>query len=91
MRILFVIFLMVHVVKLSYSQTDFDGLFMDRNYLCAGMVGSYSSFTHYWEGLNKRDNLNMGTVSNASLGVMGNYGLSDRLNFIFNFYTNIDL
>lgn len=84
MRVLFIIFLMVHVVKLSYSQTDFDGLFMDRNYLCVGLVGSYSSFTHYWEGENKRDNLNMGTVSNSSLGVMGNYGLTDRLNFIFN-------
>lgn len=84
MRILFIIFLIIHVVKLSYSQTDFDGLFMDRNNLCVGILGSYSSFTHYWEGVNKRDNLNMGTVSNSSLGVMGNYGLSDRLNFIFN-------
>jgi len=67
-----------------YSQTDFDGLFMSRNNLCVGVMGSYSSFTRYWEGSTNRDNLNMGTVSNTSIGIMGNYGLSDRLNLIFN-------
>jgi hypothetical protein len=66
------------------AQTDFDGLFMDRNLFCAGIIGSHASFTHYWEGTAKRDNLNMGTVSNNSVSVMGNYGLSNRLNFVFN-------
>jgi hypothetical protein len=74
----------VFIWQNSYCQTDFDGLFMSRNNLCVGLLGSYSSFTHYWEGVNKRDNLNMGTVSNTSVGIMGNYGISDRWNLIFN-------
>lgn len=69
---------------LAEAQTDFDGLFMDKNNMCVGVLASYSSFTRYWEGTANRDNLNMGVVSNSSLGIMGNYGLSDRWNLIFN-------
>jgi hypothetical protein len=76
-----ILFVCMHTV---HAQTDFDGLFMDRNQLCVGLIGSHASFTRYWEGSLNRDNLNMGTVSNNSVSVMGNYGLSNRLNFVFN-------
>lgn len=67
----------------SYSQTDIDGLFMDKHYFCSGLLYNYSEFDRYWEGGLNRDNLNMGKVSNTNLAYMGNYGISSRFNFIF--------
>lgn len=68
---------------LSFAQTEIDGIMMEKNNLCIGTVYQYSSFDHYWEGKLKRDNLNMGTISNQSIGLMGNYGISNNLNAIF--------
>jgi hypothetical protein len=68
---------------LSFAQTEIDGIMMEKNNLCIGAVYQYSSFDHYWEGKLKRDNLNIGTVSNQSIGLMGNYGISNKLNAIF--------
>ena len=45
---------------------------------------SYSSWKNYWEGSLKRSNENLGTVSTQVISVMGNYGVSSKLNLLFN-------
>jgi hypothetical protein len=47
-------------------------------------VYSHSSWKDYWEGDFKRNNYNLGTVTTQSLSVMGNYGITNKLNFLFN-------
>ena len=66
------------------DQTAIDAIMMSKNRFCVGSIYQYSSWDKYWEGINKRENLNLGTVSNQSIGVMGNYGITDNLNVLFN-------
>ncbi|MFV5683890.1 hypothetical protein ACM55I_00415 [Flavobacterium sp. GB2R13] len=65
------------------AQTDIDGIMMSKNNFCVGAIYQYSSWDEYWEGSLKRENQNLGTVSTKSIGLMGNYGISDKLNAIF--------
>jgi hypothetical protein len=65
------------------AQTEVDGLMMPKNNICIGPMSSYSSWKNYWEGTLKRENLNLGTVSTQMIGVMGNYGLTNKLNILF--------
>ena len=44
---------------------------------------SHSSWKNYWEGTLKRDNLNLGRVSTNAYSVMGNYGVTRKLNLLF--------
>lgn len=67
----------------SFAQTDIDGLMMQKNFFCVGPTAWYSSFKNYWEGTLKRDNLNMGRVSATNFMIMGNYGITNRLNVLF--------
>lgn len=67
----------------SFAQTDIDGLMMQKNFFCVGPTAGYSSFKNYWEGTLKRDNLNMGRVSATNFMIMGNYGITNRLNVLF--------
>lgn len=65
---------------------------MDKNNFCTGLIAGTSSFDHYWEGNLHRDNPNIGTVTNSFISVMGNYGLTDKLNLIFSapyIHTNV--
>jgi hypothetical protein len=55
---------------------------MTKQNLCAGALYSHSSWTNYWEGTHKRNNLNLGRVSNNLYAVMANYGITDNLNVI---------
>ena len=68
---------------LMSAQTDIDGIMMSKNNFCFGAVYQYSSWNQYWEGDFKRENLNLGTVSTKSMALMGNFGISDKLNAIF--------
>ena len=68
---------------ITYSQTEIDGIMMSKYNFCTGAIYQYSSWDNYWEGNFKRTNLNLGTVSTKSLAVMGNYGISDKLNLLF--------
>jgi hypothetical protein len=68
---------------LAKSQTDIDAIMMAKNNLCIGPMYGYSSWKNYWEGTFKRDNLNLGTVSTSMISVMGNYGITNKLNFLF--------
>jgi hypothetical protein len=65
------------------AQTDMDAIMMSKNNFCVGAVYQYSSWDEYWEGTFKRENLNLGTVSTQGIGVMGNYGITDKLNVLF--------
>lgn len=67
----------------AQAQTDIDGLMMEKNAFCVGPMYSYSSWKKYWEGTLKRENLNLGRVSTQMYSIMGNYGISRKLNALF--------
>jgi hypothetical protein len=79
---LLLLFLIIGLLPAA-AQTDIDGIMMTRNNFCVGAVYGYSSWKNYWEGTRKRENLNLGTVSTQMVSVMGNYGLSNKLNILF--------
>ena len=64
------------------AQTDIDAIMMNKNNFCVGGTYGNSSWKDYWEGTFKRNNLNLGTVSTHSYSLMGNYGLTDKLNIL---------
>ncbi len=68
----------------SQAQTDIDAIMMEKNAFCLGPGYSYSSWKNYWEGTKKRENLNLGTVSTQMFALMGNYGITNKLNALFN-------
>lgn len=71
------------LLQTALAQTDIDGLMMQDNYFCVGATAGYSGWKNYWEGTNKRDNANLGTVSSKTAMLMGNFGVSDKLNLLF--------
>ena len=68
---------------IASAQTDIDAIMMEKNAFCVGPMYSYSSWKNYWEGTLKRENENIGKVTTHMLGVMGNYGISRKLNALF--------
>lgn len=74
---------MLLLPAMSVAQTDIDAIMMEKNAFCVGPMYSYSSWKNYWEGELKRDNENLGTVSTQMIGVMGNYGLTRKINLLF--------
>jgi hypothetical protein len=74
---------MIMISSASISQTEIDGIMMEKNGLCIGPMFGYSSWTNYWEGKLKRENLNLGDVSTQMYSVMGNYGITNKLNVLF--------
>lgn len=75
--------LLVFIFSRLQAQTDADGIMMKKNNFCSGIMYNYSSWKNYWEGTYKRNNANLGTVSTQMLGIMGNYGVTDKLNLLF--------
>ena len=75
--------LMLLVIKSATAQTDIDAIMMEKNAFCVGPMYSYSSWKNYWEGTLKRDNANLGKVSTQMFGLMGNYGVTRKLNLLF--------
>ena len=80
---LFFCSLLLIIVNPAKAQTDIDGLMMEKNFFCVGPTAGYSSFKNYWEGTLKRDNLNMGRISTNNFMLMGNYGITSKLNVLF--------
>ncbi|MBE7169456.1 MAG: hypothetical protein INR73_02640 [Williamsia sp.] len=64
----------------SYAQSDADAIMMNKKQLCNGFSYDHASWDHYWEGTRKRNNENLGTVTNQSIMYMGAYGITDKLN-----------
>jgi hypothetical protein len=79
-KILFVCLLLT--AQIHYGQTEIDGIMMEKNNLCSGIVYQTSSWDHYWEGTNYRNNPNFGVVSTQKIAVNANYGITDRFNVI---------
>jgi hypothetical protein len=77
------LFSVVTGIASASAQTDIDAIMMTKNNFCVGAMYGYSSWKNYWEGTQKRENLNLGTVSTHMVSVMGNYGLSNKLNLLF--------
>ena len=68
---------------MGIAQTDIDAIMMEKNAFCVGPMYSYSSWKNYWEGTLKRSNENLGRVSTQMYSVMGNYGITRKLNALF--------
>lgn len=83
MRSAFAVLLLVSSASGVFAQTDIDGLMMEKNAFCVGPMYSYSSWKNYWEGNLKRTNENLGKVSTQMYGLMGNYGITRKLNALF--------
>jgi hypothetical protein len=71
-------------MQMTQAQTDVDAIMLHKNVLCTGLMYSHSSWDKYWEGTYKRNNQNLGTVTTQMYGVMGSYGVTNKLNFLFN-------
>jgi len=71
------------LIKPAIAQTDIDGVMMEKNAFCIGPMAGYSSWKNYWEGTLKRENLNLGKVSTSMYSIMGNYGITNKLNVLF--------
>ncbi|MFI5138824.1 MAG: hypothetical protein ACHQIM_13455 [Sphingobacteriales bacterium] len=69
--------------QVANAQTDADALMLPKNFFCAGAVYSSSNWTNYWEGTFKRDNGNIGRLTTGSYMVMGNYGITNKLDVLF--------
>jgi hypothetical protein len=80
-KILFI--LTIFISSNTIAQTDIDGLMMDKNLFCAGLTYGNSTWKNYWEGTLKRENLNLGNVKTSNVMVMGNYGITNKLNVLF--------
>ncbi len=71
------------ISKMASAQTDADALMIPKNYFCAAGMYTTSSWTNYWEGTFKRNNLNLGKVTTDSYMAGGNYGITNKLDFLF--------
>jgi hypothetical protein len=79
--IVYLVLFVIHVT--TKAQTDIDAAMMAKNNFCVGGMYSHSNWKNYWEGTLKRENLNIGKYSSNMFAVMGNYGITDRLNVLF--------
>ncbi len=82
-KIMSIAFCLLFFNQVSFAQTDIDGLLMQKGFFCVGPTYSHTSWKNYWEGTNKRDNANLGTVRTTAYMLMGNYGVTNKLNVLF--------
>jgi hypothetical protein len=68
--------------ELASAQTSVDAIMIPKNNFCGGLMFSNSRWNNYWEGTFKRSNGNIGTLNSNMLMLMGNYGISNRLNVL---------
>jgi hypothetical protein len=65
------------------AQTDADGIMMGKGLHCTGIMYGQASWKNYWEGTLKRNNENLGTVSQYMVGPMGSLGVLKNFNVLF--------
>ena len=70
------------LAQAGLAQTAEDAIMMNKAQLCNGLVYMHSSWENYWEGTLKRNNENLGKVSNSAVMYMGAYGITDDLNVL---------
>ncbi len=69
--------------QIARAQTDADALMIPKNFFCAGAMYTTNSWSNYWEGTFKRDNGNIGTVNTKMYTIVGNYGITNKLDVLF--------
>jgi hypothetical protein len=62
------------------AQTVDDHLMIPKKTIFTGVLYSYDTWDEYWEGARKRVNGNIGTITTQNTTLLGNYGVTDRLN-----------
>lgn len=65
------------------GQTVDDGIMLSRLKYCTGVFGTYDTWDHYWEGSTFRSNANIGAVTTRKVQYVGVYGLTNRVNVLF--------
>jgi hypothetical protein len=65
------------------AQTDADGIMMGKGLHCTGIMYGQGSWKNYWEGTLKRNNENLGIVSQFMVGPMGSLGVLKNFNVLF--------
>lgn len=68
----------------SGAQTMDDAIMMGKNRFCVGPGYMYGRWNNYWEGDLKRNNLNLGNITSQQVVLMGNFGITNTLNVLFN-------
>lgn len=61
------------------AQSIDDGVVIPRRVLSAGVLYSHDAWTEYWEGMLKRTNGNIGTLTTQSAMFAAGYGVTSRL------------
>ena len=70
------------VVLVAQAQMPHDAIYMPKKTACVAITYSNSSWSQYWENTQKRENLNLGTVTMQSVMPMAAVGVTDKLNII---------
>jgi hypothetical protein len=60
-----------------------DGIMMGKQTYCAGDLYTHDQWSSYWEGPNKRQNFNIGTLTTQTNLFYADLGITNRLNLIF--------
>jgi hypothetical protein len=68
--------------NISFAQTATDGFIMEKGRFCVALPYQSSSWTDYWEGTLKRENLNLGSVSTQAIMPMAAVGILNNLNVL---------
>jgi hypothetical protein len=69
--------------KIANAQTNADALMIPQNVFCGELMYDHNSWQNYWEGTFKRNNGNIGTLTNNTYSIMGNYGITNKLDVLF--------
>ena len=81
-RYFFILLLLALFSSKVRSQTLDDAFMMNKTQICMGVFFTHSDWDHYWEGIYRRTNLNLGTVNSNSYSYGGIYGITDKLNIL---------
>lgn len=79
-KLLLAAVLLTAVFQIASAQMPNDGLMMGKRQWCTLLQYTHTSWDEYWEGTNKRSNLNLGTFTGQNVMLMTNFGITDNLN-----------
>jgi len=82
MKPTFVFVILFLLASRAGAQTITDHLMMPKKDFCTGFLYTYERWKDYWEGAQKRDNQNIGTLITSQIMWVGNYGLTNKINLI---------
>lgn len=80
MRYIYLILLCFLSFNTVFAQSPNDGIMMPQGQLCIFGQYSNSKWENYWQGETKRSNTNLGEFTTQSVMLMGNYGITNKLN-----------